>query len=102
MWEEQVSFQDLMAERLKQAPWLVLSIGLHLVAFLLMYVLIPPEKKEKIVNQVQMTNTETAEIVEPPPPPPPETKLPFQYSTPAIWYSRALVSAGEASGSRRS
>ncbi len=74
MWEEEVTFQDLMAERLKQAPWLILSIGLHLVVFLLLWVLMPPEKKEEVVNKVEMTQQEVVEQVEPPPPPPPETK----------------------------
>ena len=69
MWEEEVTFQDLMADRLKQAPWLALSIGLHLVAFLMLWVLIPPEKKQVVTNHVQMLSTETTELVAPTPPP---------------------------------
>jgi len=76
MWEEEVTFQDLMAERLKQAPWLILSIGLHLVVFLMLWVLIPPDKKEEVVNKVEMTQQEVVEQVEPPPPPPPPPPLP--------------------------
>ena len=74
MWEEEISFQDLMAERLKQAPWLVLSIGLHAVVAVLLYLMFPPQPKQVIENKVQMTNNEVTEVVEPPPPPPPETK----------------------------
>ncbi|MBL8739323.1 MAG: terpene cyclase/mutase family protein [Planctomycetes bacterium] len=74
LWEEEVTFQDLMAERLKQAPWLVLSIGLHLVAFLLLWVLIPPEQKRAVANHVQMVHSETTELVVPTPPPEVVTK----------------------------
>mgnify|MGYP000163774198 CR=1 FL=1 len=38
MWEEEVTFQDLMADRLKQAPWLILSAALHAVVGLALYV----------------------------------------------------------------
>ena len=69
MWEEEVTFQDLMADRLKQAPWLALSIGLHLVAFLMLWALIPPEPKQAVANHVQMVHSETTELVVPTPPP---------------------------------
>ena len=32
IWEEEQSFQELMAEQLRHAPWLVLSIVIHAVA----------------------------------------------------------------------
>ena len=74
VWETEVTFQDMMAERLKAAPWLILSVGVHAVLGLLLYVLIPPEERKKIENKVEMTTQEVTEVVEPPPPPPPETK----------------------------
>jgi len=61
------SFQELMAERLKQAPWLALSIGLHVAAGLLLFVLLPGEKQKQVEHKVQMANDEPVAIVEPPP-----------------------------------
>ena len=74
IWEQEESFQDMMAERLRQAPWLILSAAVHAVILLLIWVLLPPEEKEppKAVVELQLDNTE--KVVEPPPPPPPETK----------------------------
>jgi len=74
IWEQEESFQDMMAERLRQAPWLILSAAVHAVILLLIWVLLPPEEKEppKAVVELQLDNTEKVE--EPPPPPPPETK----------------------------
>jgi hypothetical protein len=74
IWETEVTFQDMMAERLRQAPWLILSAALHAVLIALLIVLIPPEEKKKIENKVEMALDEKQEVVEPPPPPPPETK----------------------------
>ncbi|MBL8749431.1 MAG: hypothetical protein JNK78_09730 [Planctomycetes bacterium] len=74
VWETEETFQDMMAEQLRHAPWLVLSAVIHVVIGLLLFVLIPPEEKKKIENKVEMTDTTQQEVVEPPPPPPPETK----------------------------
>ncbi len=74
VWETEVSFQDMMAERLRAAPWMILSAAIHAVVLLLLWVLIPPEEKNKIKNKVDMTVQEEQQVVEPPPPPPPETK----------------------------
>ncbi len=47
VWEqEQPSFQDLMAEQIRHAPWLVLSAVVHAVVLLLAYVLVPAETKK--------------------------------------------------------
>ena len=59
------SFQELMAERLKQAPLLALSVGLHLAAGLLLFVLLPPEQQKQVEHHVQMTNDEPIAVVEP-------------------------------------
>jgi hypothetical protein len=74
VWETEVTFQEMMAERLRAAPWLILSAGIHLVLALLGWIMMPPTTKEKVVNKVEMKQEEVAEVVEPPPPPPPETK----------------------------
>ena len=74
VWETEVTFQEMMAERLRAAPWLILSAGIHVVLGLLLWVLIPPEEKKKVANKIEMKTEEVAEVVEPPPPPPPETK----------------------------
>ncbi|MHC4516557.1 MAG: hypothetical protein ACYS5W_23085, partial [Planctomycetota bacterium] len=41
IWEREETFQDLMNEQLKHAPWLGLSILIHAVALLLLFLLIP-------------------------------------------------------------
>ena len=46
-WEQEETFQDLMAERLRQAPWLILSFALHAVLLLLIWALFPPEEPKK-------------------------------------------------------
>ncbi|MBM3962283.1 MAG: hypothetical protein FJ306_10340, partial [Planctomycetes bacterium] len=74
VWETEVTFQELMAERLRAAPWFMLSLGGHVVVALIAYALIEPPKKDKAANKVEMTQQEETKIEEPPPPPPPETK----------------------------
>ena len=55
IWEREESFQDIMNEQLKHAPWLGLSILIHVIALLLMIMLIPPTdvKDPKLVIQAQ-------------------------------------------------
>ncbi len=75
IWEqESATFQDMMAERLSQAPWLILSAAIHTVIALLIIVLIPAEKAKGPKAVVEMDLKDQEEVVEPPPPPPPETK----------------------------
>ena len=73
-FHDDATFQELMGERLKQSPWLLLSAGLHAVLLLLIWALVPPEIAKKPVASVTMTNTDKQTIVKPPPPPPPVTK----------------------------
>ena len=40
-------FQEMMAERLRQAPYLFISAGFHIVIALLVIALMPPEKKKE-------------------------------------------------------
>ncbi|MHC4078102.1 MAG: hypothetical protein ACYST0_06635 [Planctomycetota bacterium] len=44
IWEREETFQDLMNEQLKHAPWLGLSILIHAVALLLLFLLIPDNR----------------------------------------------------------
>jgi hypothetical protein len=74
VWETEVTFQEMMAERLRAAPWLILSAGIHVALGLIFWILMPPKAPEKVVNKVEMTTQDIQEVVEPPPPPPPETK----------------------------
>ncbi|MBL9078536.1 MAG: hypothetical protein JNL08_13585, partial [Planctomycetes bacterium] len=74
VWETEVSFQDMMAEQLRHAPWLVLSAGLHVVVGLLLYVLMPAKEERKVEKKVEMAQEQVQQVEEPPPPPPPETK----------------------------
>lgn len=39
----EASFSELMAHELRRAPWFALSILLHAIAFLLIWILVPPE-----------------------------------------------------------
>lgn len=74
VWETEETFQDMMAEQLRHAPWLILSAALHGLVLLLLWVLIPAEQKKKVENKMEMQQQEQQQVVEPPPPPPPETK----------------------------
>ena len=72
IWEQEPeSFQDLMAEQLRHAPWLMLSIALHGVALLVLYIVMPSNTNNDDDNSVQVQLDEQEEPEEPPPPPPP-------------------------------
>ncbi len=74
-WDQNESFQDLMAERLRQAPWLILSFALHAVLLVLVWALFPPEEPPKAKLKAEMQIQDDTQVEEPPPPPPPETKV---------------------------
>jgi hypothetical protein len=75
IWEQEQSFNDIMAEQLRHAPWLGLSILLHGIGVLLL-LLMPSERKiteERIVNmQAPEVVEEIQEEEEPEPEPEPE------------------------------
>ena len=73
-FEENATFQEMMGERLKQSPWLLLSATLHAVLLLLIWVFLPPEIPKAATVSVVMSDTTKEEVVQPPPPPPPVTK----------------------------
>jgi hypothetical protein len=67
------SFQELMGDQLKHAPWLFLSILIHLVAIAIIW-LIPAERVIQPDKKIEMAKVkeETPPEEEPPPPPEPE------------------------------
>jgi hypothetical protein len=69
IWEREETFQEIMAEQLRHAPWLMLSIGLHLVVGLLLW-LMPHDSKVLDDRSLLMAPPDKVdEIVEEPPPP---------------------------------
>jgi hypothetical protein len=74
IWETEVTFQDMMAEQLRHAPWLALSAALHAIVLALIYVLWPAEPPKPPEKVVEMDIKQEEKVEEPPPPPPPETK----------------------------
>jgi len=74
IWESEVTFQDMMAEQLRHAPWLVLSAALHGLLILIVWVVFPAEPKNDGNKAVEMIQKDDDDVEEPPPPPPPETK----------------------------
>ena len=68
-WEEEQSFQEIMADQVRHAPWIGLSIIFHGVLIFLIYILIPDtviEEPEKPL--VMKPAEEVEEIVEEEPP----------------------------------
>ena len=73
-WEQEVTFQEVMAEQLRHAPWLMLSVGIHAVGILLLYALIPADKKPTSDVEVHVTLAKEDKVVEATPLPPPKPK----------------------------
>ena len=72
-WEQAPeSFQDLMAEKLRHAPWLMVSLTLHAVALLVLWIVMPQNHDNEEENFVHVQLEQPKEIVEPLPPPEPE------------------------------
>ncbi|MCC6781951.1 MAG: terpene cyclase/mutase family protein [Planctomycetes bacterium] len=70
IWEKEESFQEIMAEQLRHAPWLMLSIVLHGIAAVIFLMMPNPQKEEaKQIVQIAPQN-EVKEIVEEKPPEP--------------------------------
>ena len=70
-FEENATFQEMMGERLKQSPWLLMSAAMHAVLLLLIWVFMPPEQPKTATVSVQLSDTTKKEIEQPPPPKPP-------------------------------
>ncbi|MEY4828551.1 MAG: hypothetical protein RLZZ562_347, partial [Planctomycetota bacterium] len=85
IWEqEQPSFQDLMAEQIRHAPWLILSAVAHAVVLLLAYVLVPASTTKTEEIKVEMQLQDQKQIEEPPPPPPPEPEKEITKDEPVL------------------
>ncbi|MGE0142289.1 MAG: prenyltransferase/squalene oxidase repeat-containing protein [Planctomycetota bacterium] len=75
IWEKEESFQEIMADQLRHAPWLMLSIVVHGIVFLILYLMPAPEpekKAEVIALQPQQEQTDIPEEKPPEPEPEPE------------------------------
>ncbi|MFT4512187.1 MAG: hypothetical protein ACI89X_001291 [Planctomycetota bacterium] len=71
---DNATFQEMMGDRLKQSPWLLLSASMHAVLLLLIWVFLPPEQPKQASVKVQLTDTTKKDVELPPPPPPPKLK----------------------------
>jgi hypothetical protein len=80
----EISFQELIAERLRQAPWLVLSALAHLGIAVLLWLLIPPEVKRQLANAVTISQDEATELPEVVPPPQPVTEQETSTDEPVV------------------
>ena len=70
IWEKEESFQEIMAEQLRHAPWLMLSIVLHGIAAVI-FLMMPNPQKEEAKQIVQIApQQDVKEIVEEKPPEP--------------------------------
>ncbi len=69
-----VSFHEVIAERLRQAPWLVVSTTAHAALLLLLWVLLPPETPRRTDTHVTVADQPVPDVVVPPPPEVPVTK----------------------------
>ena len=92
-WDSAQSLQDLLAERLRRAPWLVLSVALHATAAALLWLLLPPEVKRQIENHVQLLAQEVVDVVVPPPPPQVDPVIEPTVDAPVTSEPRAVVDA---------
>ncbi len=64
IWEREESFQDVMAEQLRHAPWLLVSILAHVAAAFLLYFVIGEQSLPKEEKIVTMEKVEEEEIIE--------------------------------------
>ena len=71
-FSDNATFQEMMEDRLKQSPWLLLSAGMHAVLLLLIWVFLPPEQQKAPTVSVQLADTTKKEVKQPPPTLPPE------------------------------
>ncbi|MCA8953264.1 MAG: terpene cyclase/mutase family protein, partial [Planctomycetes bacterium] len=65
---EAVTFHDMVAEQLRHSPWLLLSAALHAIAFLVLWALVPVDRKPESKNFAEVVPQAQPEV-EPPPEP---------------------------------
>ncbi|MEM7201226.1 MAG: prenyltransferase/squalene oxidase repeat-containing protein [Planctomycetota bacterium] len=73
IWQEEQSFQEIMAEQLRHAPWLLLSIVIHGIAVVLL-LLIQTEAPVNTDNVLKMQQEKPPEEIEEEEPPPEEVE----------------------------
>ncbi|MFK7741316.1 MAG: prenyltransferase/squalene oxidase repeat-containing protein [Planctomycetota bacterium] len=66
------TFQDLLAERLRQSPWMLLSGAVHVALLLMVWAMFPPDRPEPAKVRVALALPDLQDVIKPPPPPPPE------------------------------
>jgi len=72
-WQKGVPFRQLLVGRLRAAPWLLLSAGIHCAFGVALWAVVPARTTAPIVNKVAVAPPEPPVAVDPPPPAPPET-----------------------------
>ena len=73
-FDDQETFQQMMADRLRQSPWVLLSFGAHVAALLLVWALLPPAREKARAAQVTMQDVTQQQVALPEPPEKPEVK----------------------------
>ena len=68
LWEQQSSFQELMAEQVRHAPWLGLAVALHGLALLILLGIDFDDRRDAIQPIIAMTQPDQPVIEDPPPP----------------------------------
>lgn len=64
IWEQEQSFNELMADQLSHAPWLLLSILIHAIAIAIFW-MIPPDNSNKDKKAITMAQEEPPEEIPP-------------------------------------
>ena len=63
-WDHEESFQDIMAEQLRHAPWLAVSIVVHLIAGLILWQIPATQRHPQKAKVLQAAQQEPEEIVD--------------------------------------
>ncbi len=66
--EDDITFQDMVAEQLRRSPWLMISSALHALGVLVLWALVPVERPPEPQHQSQVLMPQTQPVVEPPQP----------------------------------
>ena len=66
-FDDQETFQQMMADRLRQSPWVLLSFVAHAVVLLLVWALLPPAQQKARAAQIVMQDTTQQQVEQPKP-----------------------------------
>lgn len=72
--DDNESFQEMMAARMRQSPWLLISGGVHAAMLLLIWVLTPTATKQQGAAKIMMEDAHQQEVVQQQPPEQPEVQ----------------------------